>query len=278
MKKFVTALTAAIMGLACIGTSACSTDDGKTLYVYTNAGFAPYEYLSETGEVVGVDIDVMNKVGEELGYNVVVNDIDFDQILTEVANNKMAIGAAGMTKKAERDEVANASIPYATSIQYVIVPKGTFDNSDLVEGKLSLSKLSELSNKAIGVQKGTTGSFMVTDAIDGTEDENGNHVTGDLEGSGASDYEYANAIVASQDIGTALGAVVIDKLPAKSIVSANSATLECFELEAEPEQYVLYLNKEATELLAQINTVLDKLIKDGSIDQFTIQHSGGTAA
>ncbi len=275
MKKIITTLTAALMGLVCVGATACNKDDGKTLYVYTNAGFAPYEYLSETGEVVGVDIDVMNQVGAELGYNIVVNDIDFDQILTEVSNNKMAVGAAGMTKTPERDEVAISSIAYATSIQYAIVPKGTFDSTDLVEGKLSLAKLAELTNKAIGVQEGTTGSFMVTDAVDGTTDDAGNHVKGELEGIGASYITHKNAIVASQDIGTALGAVVIDKLPAESIVSANSTTLECFELDAEPEQYVLYFNKEATELLEQVNKVLDKLIKDGKINEYTIKHSGG---
>ena len=88
---------------------------------------------------------------------------------------------------------------------------------------------------------------------------------------------YTNAIVASQDIGTSLGAVIIDKLPAESIVASNS-NLECYELDAEPENYVLYLNKNATELLAKVNKVLEKLISGGVIDYFTLKHSGGIIA
>lgn len=267
MKKIITLLMTMLLAVTCcFGLTACNNPEEKTLYVYTNAGFPPYEYLGVDGKVIGVDIDVVNKIGEELGYNVVINDIDFEQILNEVANNKFAIGAAGMTKKPDRDLVATASISYATSVQYVIVPAGTFDDADLVGGKLSVAKLAEISINGIGVQSGTTGSFLVGDAID-LED-------GDLYGTGKTMIEYKDAIIASQDIGSTVGAVVIDKLPAQQIANADE-DLECFELDAEPESYVLYLNKEATELLAQVNQVLQEMIDEGIIDQYTINHSSG---
>ncbi|MBO5223809.1 MAG: transporter substrate-binding domain-containing protein [Clostridia bacterium] len=267
MKKIITLIMTAIMALVSVfAFTACnsSTGSANTLYVYTNAGFAPYEYINEKGEVVGVDIDVMKEVGEVLGYNVVINDIEFNQILVEVAKNKNAVGAAGMTKKPDRDDVALASIPYATSVQYAIVPKGTFGAEDLVDGKLPVSALSALTKKAIGVQEGTTGNFLIEDAIvDG----------GDL-GTSFQCMTYTNAIVASQDIGTTLGAVVIDKLPAKSICEANSA-LECVELVADIEEYVIYFNKEASELVEKVNKVLSKMIEGGVIDYYTLKHSGG---
>ena len=91
---------------------------------------------------------------------------------------------------------------------------------------------------------------------------------------GFNNITYKNALIASQDIGSTLGAVVIDKLPAESISGAD-ADLECFELNAEPESYVLYFNKEATELVAQVNVILAQMIADGTIDQYTINHSSG---
>ena len=259
MKKFLLLVLAFVLGLTCLGMTACNK--GNTLYVYTNSGFAPYEYLNDQGKVVGVDIDIMNAIGEELGYKVVVRDIEFDQILNEVAKDKNAIGAAGMTKKESRDLVATASISYATSIQYVIVPKGTFTSADLENGKLPVAKLAGMD---VGAQVGTTGYYLVDDAI-ALED-------GDLYGTGSTVKTYKNAIIASQDIGTMVDAVIIDKLPAQSIC-ANNDDLECFELDAEPESYVLYLNKEATDLLEDINEVLQKLIDDGTIAQYTINHS-----
>ncbi|MBQ9114229.1 MAG: amino acid ABC transporter substrate-binding protein [Clostridia bacterium] len=273
LKKILATVMATIAAVATFSFAGCGGkgSDKETLYVYTNAGFAPYEYLNDRGDVVGVDIDIMNYIGEQLGYNVVVNDIDFDQILLEVEKDKMAVGAAGMTKKASRDEVALASISYATSVQYVIVPVDTFDAEDLTDGKLPLSKLNELSNKTIGVQEGTTGEFMLDDATAPADEEN-EIPAGEL--FGAEKIAYKNAIVASQDIGTTLGAVIIDKLPAQEISNANS-DLECFELDAEPESYVLYFNKEATELVADVNVILAQMIADGTIDQYTINHSSG---
>ncbi len=275
MKKVLVLLLVCVVALTCVFAVGCGGNGKETLYVYTNAGFPPYEYVNEYGEVVGVDIDIMQEIGEILGYNVVINDIEFDLILNEVEKNEFAIGAAGMTQNAERDEIALASISYATSYQYAIVAKGTFTDEDLVDGKLPIAKLAELSNKAIGVQAGTTGNFLIDDAVKGIDEDDGTHIKGDLEGKGSSVVLYTNAIVASSDIGTTVGAVVIDKLPAESICDANEATLECFQLEAEPESYVLYLNKNATALKTKIDKALQSMIDNGVITYFTIKHSGG---
>lgn len=261
MKKILAIALAALMIVsASVLLASCEpADDKPTLNVYTNAGFAPYEYLDENGNVVGVDIDVITYIGETLGYKVVINDIEFNQVLNEVANDKFAVGASGMSKKPERDAIALASAVYATSIQYVIAPKGTFEAGAIVPAADLVAYVLGQSAKAIGVQKGTTGADLVAGAI---------------EGSDASVMEYSNAIVASADIGTTVSAVVIDKMPAESICS-NNANLECWQLDAEMESYVMYFNKEATELVAQVNELLGQMIAEGKIDQFTVNHSSG---
>ena len=256
MKKFLAIIMSCLTAVACcFALTACGSKK-ETLYVYTNAGFAPYEYVNEYGEVVGIDIDVMQEIGAILGYEVVVNDIEFDNILNEVAKNKMAVGAAGMSKKDERDKVALASDVYATSQQYVIAPVGTFgDDATVKVAQIAAA----VGDKKIGVQKGTTGADLIEeDYADNT-------------------IEYSNAIVASTDIGTTLGAVVIDELPAKTI-SGNNSKLACWKIDAEDaemESYVLYFNKEATELVASVNKILKVMQDNGVIDYFTIKHSGG---
>ena len=254
MKKILSLTLAVLMIVACLAAFASCKKTEKTLYVYTNAGFAPFEYVDEQGKVVGVDIDVMNAIGQELGYKVVVNDIDFDQILTEVQGNEFAVGAAGMSKKASRDEVALASKIYATSQQYVIAPVGTFADGATV----TVDQILALEKKT-GVQKGTTGAGL----IQGDNGENADKT-----------IEYANAIIASQDIGSTLSAVVIDELPAKQIADSKD-TLACWKIDAEMESYVLYFNKNATALVAEVNKVLDKLIADGTIGQYIVNHSSG---
>ena len=204
MKKVLSLVLAILMDAGMLAACASCSKKEKTLYVYTNAGFAPFEYVNEKGEVVGVDIDVMNAIGKELGYKIVVNDIEFDNILTEVQGNEFAVGAAGMSKKAERDEVALASKIYATSVQYVIAPVGPFAEGAVVTVDQILSL-----EKKIGVQKGTTGCIMVTDAID----------SGALKGTGATVVEYDTGAVAFTAMKQGkCDFVVIDELPAQKLV------------------------------------------------------------
>ena len=265
MKKLFAIIMACLTAAACcFALTACGSKKEK-LYVYTNAGFAPYEYVNEYGEVVGIDIDVMQEIGEILGYEVVVNDIEFSNILSEVQKNKLAVGAAGMSKKAERDEVALASNVYATSQQYVIAPKGTFA-ADAVVTEAEI--YAAVGDKKIGVQKGTTGSFLISDYLDTINVAYEDKV-----------IDYSNAIVASSDINSTLKAVIIDELPAKAI-SEDNENLECWKIDAEMESYVLYFNKEATELVAKVNKILDIMQVKGEngisvIDYFTMKHTGG---
>lgn len=256
MKKLIALILVAAMAIsACVLFASCG-EEQKTLQVYTNAGFAPFEYVNTKGEVVGVDIDIMNYIGKELGYKVVINDIEFKQILNEVEKNELAVGAAGMSKKAERDEVALASDVYATSVQYIIAPVGTFADGEVV----TLEKFLATAAK-IGVQAGTTGQYLIEDEID-------------AEGTSNQIFEYSNAIVASQDIGSSIDAVVIDELPAKAISDADSK-LACWKIDTDPETYVLYFNLKATELVAKVNEIIKKMQADGTIDQYIVNHSNG---
>lgn len=273
MKKIISLILVAVMLLATVAFVSCGKTDAPvdtntdkaddattpaekiTLKVYTEAGFAPYEYVDEKGKVVGVDIDVMNYIAEKLGYNIIINDIDFNAILNEVEKDEYAVGAAGMSKTDARDEVALASVVYAESVQYVIAPAGTFSKDSVsIE---DVVEYAAAQGKAIGVQEGTTGADMVDAAI---------------AESSVQTAEYPNAIVASGDIGTTLAAVVIDKLPAKSICADKDA-LECWKIDTDAESYVLYFNKNATKLVEKVNEILTAMIADGTIDQFTENHS-----
>ena len=252
MKKLIALIMTVLTAVCCcFAFTACGSKG--TLQVYTNAGFAPFEYVNQQGKVVGVDIDVMNAIGKELGYKVVINDIEFDNILNEVSKNELAVGAAGMSQKPERDEVALASIVYATSQQYVIAPVGTFEENAIVSVEDIAVAVGE---KKIGVQRGTTGADLVEADYESIT------------------IEYSNAVIASTDIGSTLGAVVIDELPAKEISGANT-NLACWQIDAEMESYVLYFNLNATELVSKVNEVLGKLIENGTIAQFIVNHSSG---
>lgn len=274
MKKLLAVIFSACLlaGSTVAFTSCGKNNDKETLTVYTNAAFAPWEYMNEDGEVAGVDVDIANELGDILGYNVVVRDVSFGSIFTNVQNDEMAIGAAGITITPDRQTSGLFSIEYATSTQYAIIPEAmnTAENKTQ-DGKLLLSALA---GKKIGTQESTTGSILMSDAVNGTTDEeSGEHVKGEIEGTGASVIEYRNAILAGQNLGGQIDVVVIDKLPAQSI-GGDKTGYVVIELDAEPESYGIYMNKNATELKAKIDAALEVMIDNGVIDYFVLKHSG----
>ena len=152
MKKLFKALFATILAVASLFTfTAC---DPNTIYVNTNAFFAPFEYYEGTN-IVGVDVDIMNKVGEKLGKKVKFVNTDFDVIIDNVASGrKYDCGAAGITITDARKEKVAFSNPYYTSVQYVIMK--TSDNSIQTKTATDGTECvfwSDLMTKKIGVQR-----------------------------------------------------------------------------------------------------------------------------
>ncbi|MCR5732718.1 MAG: ABC transporter substrate-binding protein/permease [Sphaerochaetaceae bacterium] len=72
-----------------------------TLIAVTNATFEPYEYI-ENGKIVGFDIDIAQAICDHMGYELEMNDIEFDAIITAVQSGKADIGIAGMTVTEDR--------------------------------------------------------------------------------------------------------------------------------------------------------------------------------
>ena len=118
----------------------------KKLYVGTNAEFAPYEYL-ENGKMVGFDIELMDDIGEELGYEIVWSNMSFDGLLPALQMKKIDAVIAGMSQTPERQKAVTFSMPYllfSSDEHYVIVNEES-----------SYVKKEELNGKKIGVQIGT---------------------------------------------------------------------------------------------------------------------------
>ena len=169
-----------------------------TLKVYTESGFAPFEFVDENNNVIGVDIYLMSLVCEKLNMKLDVTDMLFDGICGKIATEDNAIGAAGITITDERRETLDFSNPYVSSVQYIISTS-----------EQAYTKLDQLAGKKIGVQKGTTGAFEVETAIK----------EGVLKDTGATMVEYDSGPVAFTALKTGkIDFVVLDKLPALSLV------------------------------------------------------------
>ena len=255
MKKFLSLALAALMLVTALCFVSCTEKADDTITVYTEAGFAPYEFIYN-GEIVGVDIAIMNAVAEKLGKKIVVSDVDFNTICTSVQNGKADVGAAGITIRPDRAEQVDFSIPYSSTEQYVIVKA---DND-------TIANLDDLKGKNIGIQNGTTSDMLIAGLID----------DGTLEG--ATLTPYTSPAVAAASINK-LDAIVTDKLTAQ-LIAANNEGLKAFSLvkaDGEPvadvEEYGIAVQKGNSELLDAVNEVLEELIANGTIDKWVEEYS-----
>lgn len=220
-------------------------ENGK-IVMLTNAAFAPFEYM-DGSEVVGVDADIAAEIAKELGVELEITNMDFDSIIDFVKTGKGDFGAAGMTVNEERKQQVDFSIEYVTSTQYIIVPEGT-DPATF-----------DLNGKVVGVQQGTTGDLYyasVTDVFTAKDVK-----------------RYKSAVDAAADMMLGrVDCVIIDELPAKKIAENNAGKLICYDAGWAPENYAIAIQKDS-DLLPVINTVLERLMVEGKIEEFLLNHT-----
>ena len=82
--------------LILIGISTYFFISGLQFYDYiveTNAFFAPFEFY-ENREIVGVDIEIINRVAKKLNAKIEIKNVEFDVIIDNVANGVIADAGA----------------------------------------------------------------------------------------------------------------------------------------------------------------------------------------
>ena len=223
-----------------------TVEDGK-LIMATEAGFAPYEYTEDGSTVVGVDVDIANEIAKAMGKELVIQNMSFDGALLAVQQGKADFAAAGISVNEERDKVMDFSVEYATSRQVVVVNKET----------MAVSSVDAITaDNKVGVQTGTV--------ADTYAQEQGWQVT-----------QYSKFMEAAMDLmNNRLDCIVMDALPAEQLVAQNDS-LTILDGELFTDKYAIAVNEGNTALLDEINAVLEQLIADGKIDEYTLNHTTG---
>lgn len=242
MKKLVVAALAVCMAASFIGCGKKSSMDKDTLVMATNAEFPPYEYY-DGDDVVGIDVEIAQAVCDELGKELVVEDMAFNSIITSVASGKADFGLAGITITDTRKESVNFSDTYAHASQVVIVT----EDSDI-------TCVDDLTGKTLGVQLGTTGDIYA----------------GDVEGATVERYNKGFEAVQAMMTGK-IDAVIIDQEPAKAFVAENEG-IKILEEKFTEEDYAMAIAKDNDELVEAVNEALATLKASGKLDEIVAKY------
>ena len=272
MKKIVSLVLALTLVLGgCLAMTSCGEE---TLVVYTEAGFAPFEYV-DGGNIVGVDVDIMNLVGERLGKKVVFENVNFNTIVDAVAKGELTnVGAAGISITPARQEKVAFSSEYYTAELYVIYKADAAETYEsTTTDNITGVYWDSLAGKKIAVQTGTTADLFLGDEL---------AEGGTIYSTGASKVDFTSLATAVSDVGLNSDVLIIDELPAKQLIEGKSE-YKCAPLyyqggegeadEAAVDTYAICVTPGQDELLAAINEVLAELGKDG-IQKLVNKHLG----
>ncbi len=260
MKKlFALLLTALITITGAMSLTACGKDsktfveDGKFIVV-TNCPFGMYEYIGDDGKIYGIDIEVAGLFAKENNLELVVKNIDFDAIFTQVDSGYADAGMAGITVTEARKATYDFTDTYCQASQKLIVLSDNNDFDGLTTVAEVEAKLASLQNKKIGYQTGTTGGMYINGDVD-FEFDGFSNITG---------TGYDTAVLAVDDMANGnLYAVIVDEGPANAIANAKEG-VKVIDVKLTDEEYAFVLKKNNSELQTKFNEFIKKIKDDGT--------------
>jgi polar amino acid transport system substrate-binding protein len=221
-----------------------SEDSGVTkITVGTDATWPPMEFVNEDREIVGFDIDLMEAIAREAGFEVEFQNTAWDGIFAGLGAGEYDAVISSVTITEELQETMDFSEPYINAGQVLIV------RSD----QSGVTTLADLEGESVGAQIGTTGAFEVDDA-DGVELRT-----------------YDELGLAIEDLANGrISGVVADTPIAADYVLQNDNYRDRLMIVGEPfteEYYGVAVEKGNDEVLALINEGLEAVIESGEIEE-----------
>lgn len=239
MKKMIALLLAALMICAMFtgcgekGTTLKSVQKAGKLTIATSPDFPPFESLGDNNEVVGIEIDVLNLICEQLGVTLEINQMDFDSVLPGVQAGKFDVGVSGISVTEKRQKNVLFTDPYCLAAQAIVVTEGS-----------SITCKADLEGKTVSVQTGTTAEEYCM--------ENGYEVLA---------FAANNDAAAALTSGKAAAWVVDNEV---GVALAEQQGLVVLDEAMTSEPYAFAFAKDSA-LTAQFDEALGELLADGTV-------------
>lgn len=217
--------------------------------IATDATFPPFEMVDETTkELIGFDIELMQAVAAQAGFQYEFINLPFDPMLAGLSECQYDMAIAAITITDERKEQFLFSDPYVDAGQIITVKAGNTD----IQGK------EDLNGKLIGAQLGTTGEIEAQ-AIEGVE------------------YKpYDTYDLAFLDlINGQIDAVIADNPTALGFIEKNPDKLMTVGEVFTSEFYGIAICKDRQDLLDIINPALAAVIESGFVADLAAKYLAG---
>lgn len=256
MKKIGLLMLTAIIALtlsAC-GNEGSAAKDGVKKYTFgTDATYPPFEFEKD-GKYIGIDIDLINAIGEVEGFEVELKPMDFKAIIPAITAKQLDGAIAGISITDERKQVVSLSDPYYEAGLSLIVRE---DNT-------TIKGPEDLAGKVIAIKKGTSGAKKAEELA---------------KQYGAEIRYFDDSPTMYQEVVNKNADVTLEDFPVisyKIAVDANSK-LKIVGDRLNGDFYGIAVSKTNEELLQKINDGLKKLKENGKYDEIINTYTGTAA-
>jgi polar amino acid transport system substrate-binding protein len=150
-KKLTAMAMVAVMALgvtACGGSEPAADDAGKTYIIATDTTFAPFEFQNEAGEYVGIDIELLEAIAADQGFDYELQALGFSAAVQALEAGQADGVIAGMSITEERQQKFDFSKAYFDS---GVVMGIAADNEEI-------KSYEDLAGKKVAVKIGTEGA------------------------------------------------------------------------------------------------------------------------
>ena len=261
MKKII---ATAVLGIMTIGLAGCGSSNDKNsasktdllekiqkngkLVVGMSADYAPYEfhYIDENGKDVigGFDVDIANEIANKIGVDLVIQEMDFDALVSALPAGKVDLVISGMNPTEERAKVVDFSEVYYNSKHGILVRAEDADK---------YQTFADLEGAKVGVQLGST-----QEKIAKTEIPNVN----------LQQLSNINNLILELKAGK-VDAIVMEKPVAEMAVKSNPELAVGKPIyEEQTGGNAVGIAKNNPQLLAKVNEVITELNESGKMDEY----------
>lgn len=261
MKKII---ATAVLGIMTMGLAGCGSSNDKNsasktdllekiqkngkLVVGMSADYAPYEfhYIDESGKDVigGFDVDIANEIANKIGVDLVIQEMDFDALVSALPAGKVDLVISGMNPTEERAKVVDFSEVYYNSKHGILVRAEDADK---------YQTFADLEGAKVGVQLGST-----QEKIAKTEIPNVN----------LQQLSNINNLILELKAGK-VDAIVMEKPVAEMAVKSNPELAVGKPIyEEQTGGNAVGIAKNNPQLLAKVNEVITELNESGKMDEY----------
>lgn len=224
----------------------------KKLVLGLSADFPPYEFQIKNDkgqvEIVGFDVEIAKEIAKDMGAELEIKNMVFTSLLNELRSGRVDMVISGLSPTPKRAKEIDMSQIYYNAEQAVVVREADKDK---------YATAASLEGQKIGVQKSSI-----------QED-----IAKEITGAKLTSLDKISDIIMQLDSGRVDVAIIEGPVAESFVKNVKGIAITDAKLEVEDDGYVVGIKKGNQELLDQVNSTLDRLMNDGSIEKFVKEAS-----